>query len=211
MNILKIRNDIEKAILFGLIFAIFISFARFDTYCDDLRQNVLRLHILANSDSDFDQNIKLEIRNEILEKSGCLFGDAENLEIAEDIAKKNLKEFEKTANEVLENNNIPYKAKAKLGKSYFETREYETFTLPAGYYNSLIITLGKGEGHNWWCVIYPAVCIPSSSEHLSKSTTKKSSAIAENSQKYKVRFKAVEIYEDLKRKYKNYSSSKAPV
>ena len=97
-------------------------------------------------------------------------------------------------------NGFSYGASAEIGNSYFETREYEDFTLPAGNYRSLIIRLGKAQGKNWWCVIFPAVCIPAATDaSLSDSASDTSAQIAEHPQKYVMRFKTVEIYEDLKK------------
>ena len=102
----------------------------------------------------------------------------------------------------MEGGGVGYGAAAEIGNSYFETREYDTFTLPAGNYRSLIIRLGKAEGKNWWCVVFPAVCIPAAAPgaELSDSTSEASAEIAEHPQKYIMRFKAVEIFEDFKRR-----------
>ena len=194
------RKSVEAALAFGLICAIFLSAARFNSVCDDLRSNVLRLHIIANSDSEADQEVKLKIRDAILEKTGNLFSQSTDLEDAENTAEGALCEFEKIANEILSQNGLDYKAEAKVGNAFFETREYEDFTLPAGNYRSLIINLGKGEGKNWWCVIFPAVCIPAAGRaELSDSVNEKSAGIAENPQKYILKFKTVEIYEKIKK------------
>ena len=198
----QILKDTQKAILLGLIFTIVLSLSRFNASCEDMRQNILRIHIIANSDSKADQEVKLKVRDALLKECGELFSDCESLEIAEEKAKENTDKFKNISERVLKENGFNYKSAAKIGKSFFDTREYEDFTLPAGYYNSLIITLGEGKGHNWWCVIYPSVCIGSSGEKLEKAVSKKSSEIAENPQKYKIKFKAVEIYEKLKKSRK---------
>lgn len=194
------RKSAEAALAFGLICACMLSVSRFNAACDDLRTNVLRLHIIANSDSDEDQELKLKVRDKILEKTGVLFSDSTDLESAEKTVSESLSEFEEIANSVIAENGYDYTAEASLGDSYFETREYEDFTLPAGNYRSLIINLGKGEGKNWWCVVFPAVCIPAASDaELSDTVTEKSAAVAENPQKYILRFKTVEIYEKIKK------------
>lgn len=197
-----ILKDFEKALLFGLIFSVLVSLARFDASCEDLRKNVLRLHITANSDSSADQEVKLKIRDAILKENSEIFKDCKSLEIAENISKERLSDFTSTANRVLKENGFSYKAKARIGECYFPTREYDTFTLPAGNYNALNITLGSGKGHNWWCVIYPTVCIEGSRAKLNDTVSKENSKIAENPKKYKVKFKTVEIYESIKRKIK---------
>lgn len=194
------RRAAELSVFFGLLCAVFMSQAHFEAACDDLRQNVLRLHIIANSDSEADQAVKLLVRDKILEESSDIFAGEIDLKGAEEKAAEQIGEFCETADRVLSENGFSYGANAEIGDSYFETREYEDFTLPAGNYRSLIIRLGKAEGKNWWCVIFPAVCIPAAGEaSLSDSTSDTSAQIAEHPQKYVMRFKTVEIYEDLKK------------
>ncbi len=204
MRKFKINSRLaELSLLLGLFCAIFASLASFDVACEDLRHNVLRLHIIANSDSPEDQEVKLTVRDKILEAGSELFENETELSVAEDKAKTNLKLFKSTADNILEKNNFSYTATAEIGNAYFETREYEDFTLPAGNYRSLIIKLGEGKGKNWWCVVFPAVCIPAAEDaRLSDSTSENSAQIAENPDKYVMKFKTVEIYEDLKRLFK---------
>ena len=193
------RKNIEFAVAIGLVFAVFLSMARFDAACEDLRTNVLRLHIIANSDSKEDQALKLAVRDRILENSGDIFKDSTTLEDAEKSAIDSLQRFEEIANRVIAENNFDYGCKAEVSDSYFENREYDDFTLPAGTYRSLIIRLGEAKGKNWWCVVFPTVCIPAAGEaSLADSTDKVSADVAMQPQKYVVRFKTVEIYEDIK-------------
>lgn len=195
------RRAAELSLFFGLLCAVFLSMAHFDAACDDLRGNVLRLHIIANSDSEADQAVKLAVRDRILKETSKIFGEGTTLAEAEKLAVENLGKITKCANSVLAENGFGYTAESELGNSYFETREYETFTLPAGNYRSLIVKLGNGEGKNWWCVVFPAVCLPAAAPdaELSDSTTETGAKIAENPKKYIARFKAVEIYEDFKK------------
>ena len=198
------RRGAELAVVVGLLCAIFASMAHFEAACDDLRQNVLRLHIIANSDSEEDQAVKLLVRDRILEESTDIFAGETDLKRAEEKAADRLNEFCETAEEVLLENGFSYGASAGIGDSYFETREYEDFTLPAGNYRSLIIRLGEAKGKNWWCVIFPAVCVPAATDaSLSDSTSSTSAQIAEHPQKYVMRFKTVEIFEDIKKFLKN--------
>ena len=132
----------------------FLSLAQFDVACEDLRQNVLRLHIIANSDSEADQALKLKVRDGILNASGDLFGTTDNIDFAIMTVENNLEELKGIASEIIEQNGFSYGVEAKVEKSYFKTREYDDFTLPAGEYDSLIITIGEGKGKNWWCVIF---------------------------------------------------------
>lgn len=194
------KRAIELSVFFGLLCAVFMSFSHFNAACDDLRSNVLRLHIIANSNSDADQELKLKIRDKILEQTSYVFNGQITLEEAVTSVELSLDEFERIANEVIAENGFDYSAKAEVGECYFETREYEDFTLPAGNYTSLIVRLGEAKGKNWWCVVFPAVCVPAATDaSLSDSTSEESAEIAECSQRYVMRFKAVEIYEELKK------------
>ena len=144
------KKHINLSIVFGLICSVMLAMSHFNAACDDLRQNVLRLHIIANSDSDDDQQLKLKIRDEILAKTDGLFLKSDNLENAEKTVKSNLDKFQETADNVIKENGFDYTAKVTFGKSSFSTRYYDDFTLPAGVYDSLIIILGEGKGKNWW-------------------------------------------------------------
>ena len=194
------NKRIKLSLIFGIICAMLLSMTQFSVLCDDLRENILRLHIIANSDSQEDQALKLKIRDTILNETGDLFLGVTELENAEKQASEHIDEFTQIANRVIKENGFDYSANVTLGDCFFETREYETFTLPAGNYRSLIIELGKAEGKNWWCVIFPSVCIPAAlSGDLRDSTDEKSAEVAENSDQYIVKFKAVEIYEKIKK------------
>ncbi|MBQ3547929.1 MAG: stage II sporulation protein R [Clostridia bacterium] len=194
------KRRIHLSICFGLICAIMLSLSHFSAACDDLRQNVLRLHIIANSDSEADQALKIMIRDEILKNTDGIFSDADNLEKAQSSVVNNLGTFEKIANEVIKQNGFNYKAVATFGASDFNTRYYDDFALPAGEYQSLIITLGDGKGKNWWCVVYPTVCIPAASKgKLEDSVKSESAQIARGSKRFVMRFKTVEVYEKIKK------------
>lgn len=194
------KKALEWSVLFGLICAIFCSFADFNASCEELRHNVLRLHIIANSDSKEDQAVKLLVRDRILQESGTLFCEDTNLDSAVATAKENIEEYNLIAREVLRENGFSYNATVRLGTAFFETREYDTFTLPSGNYTSLIIELGESKGKNWWCVIFPQVCVPTAKEaSLTDSVSTSGASIAENADNYVIRFKTVELYEKLRK------------
>lgn len=194
---------LTAALFFGMLCAVFLSFTDFNASCEDIRQNVLRLHIIANSDNTPDQALKLKIRDSILESSPDLFGGAEDLSSAVTAAEDKLEEIEAIANKVILENGFSYSAKARIGDSFFETRVYDDFTLPAGYYKSLIIDVGKAQGKNWWCVIFPEICLPAASDDgLSKTVSSDGVRIAENPNRYILRFRTVEIYEEIKNLFK---------
>ncbi len=198
----NLKKNLNLGVLFGLICAITLSFAKFDASCTELRHNVLRLHIIANSDSKVDQNVKLLVRNKILEYTSAAFDECCDLETAISTAQNEIEDITQKANDVLKANGFNYGATVRIGKAYFENRVYEDFTLPAGEYTSLIVTLGEGEGKNWWCVVFPCICLPAADKGaLSDSVSKNSASVAQNASKYVLRFKFAEWYEDFKRKF----------
>ena len=127
-----VRKNIELGVLFGLICAIALSFSRFEVRCDELRQNVLRLHIIANSDEACDQELKLAVRDEILKNSVDIFKDCSDVASACEMAQTQLDNIGAIANNVIKENGFSYVADVSVGDAYFNTREYDDFTLPAG-------------------------------------------------------------------------------
>ena len=142
------------------------SFGAFARECDEIPQEVLRLHIPANSDSEYDQAVKLKVRDYILEEYGAQLSGCGSREAAVVEFRRLLPDIEKSCCEYLSQQGADYGARAELTEMYFTTREYENVTLPAGDYLALRITLGSGEGHNWWCVMFPPLCIPMASEPI---------------------------------------------
>lgn len=196
----NIFKKIRVSVAVALIICVMLSLVGFDSKCDDLRNNVLRLHILANSDSTADQNLKLAVRDAIL-ATGCVeFESCTNLEEALKCAEESLENFKRVAEDTVKEYGYDYKIEVLLDKTYFNTRVYDDFTLPAGFYNALVVKIGKAEGKNWWCVMFPAICVPAATDaELSDSVESDSADIALNADKYQIRFKAVEIYQYFKK------------
>lgn len=151
---------IGAAVFTGL--GCFLTFAE---SCEAVSGEVLRLHIPANSDSDIDQQIKLRVRDYILAEFSDELSGSGSLEEAEERVLELLPEIERKATGFLRENGFSYGAKAELATMNFTTREYDRLILPAGKYRALRITLGSGNGHNWWCVIFPQLCLPSACEN----------------------------------------------
>lgn len=164
---------------------------------ENISDKVFRLHILANSDSTYDQNLKLGLKNYILENTSDLF-IGQNLEENIDIAKESLEELYRLSKEYLESQGSNYDVKTEVVKEFFETRVYDDFTLPAGIYNSLKITIGEGKGHNWWCIIFPSVCLSACSESMSDYLSEDEMELVNSG--YTAKFKVVEVYEKIKSK-----------
>ena len=150
---------IEISVAVGLVVSMIFSIIGFSADCREIRNNVIRLHILANSDSEEDQRVKLLVRDTLLSCGSELFCGTVNKENASEYLAEEKDVLIRKANEVLAQNGFDYKADMFLTEEYFTTREYENFTLPAGEYLALKVILGKGEGHNWWCVMFPPLCL----------------------------------------------------
>ena len=203
MNILKIEkvNLFIRAVACALVFTAAISLVSFEASCDEIRQNVLRLHIKANSDSESDQNLKLLVRDAILEVSEQVFSGCDSVEKAYTCAADNVTLFQETAETVIKSNGYDYSVSVDIGTAWFETREYENFTLPAGTYEAVRINIGSGEGKNWWCVMFPSLCIPSAKSDDAKQVLgEENEKIVSKPDRYEVRFKTVEIFEKLKQR-----------
>ncbi len=133
---------------------------------NQLQEEVLRLHVVAASDSPADQEVKLKVRDAVLEAVEGELSDAFTKKQAHDQIAANLTELERIANEVLEAEGVTDRATVTLTEEEFPTREYDTFSLPAGVYDSLRITIGSGKGQNWWCVVFPSLCVPAAVEDV---------------------------------------------
>ncbi|MBQ1251336.1 MAG: stage II sporulation protein R [Firmicutes bacterium] len=121
-------------------------------------KNLIRFHVIANSDSAFDQSVKLAVRDRVIDEVNTILADAENVLDAEKILNDHRDELIVAANAVLAEHQCDYSADAVLGTSVFPTKSYGDLTLPAGKYNAFRIILGEGKGKNWWCVLYPPLC-----------------------------------------------------
>ena len=129
-----------------------------------LSRDLVRLHVVAASDSADAQEQKLMVRDAVLESLRQGLEDLTDVEQAKEYIRQHLPELERIANEVLSSAGSGDRAAVSLTEEAFPTREYDTFSLPAGIYESLRIVIGEGEGHNWWCVVFPELCLPATVE-----------------------------------------------
>lgn len=167
---------------------------------ESVAQKVFRLHITANSDSAYDQSLKLKVRDYLLIETQDLF-TADNIDDNINIAKNNINYIKGICINCLRENGSSSDVKVDVEKEFFDTRVYDDFTLPAGVYNSLHITIGEGEGHNWWCIIFPQVCLSACSKSMSEYLSDEEMELVDAG--YTPKFKIVEIYEKAKSKIKN--------
>lgn len=166
---------------------------------DKISNEVFRLHILANSDTEEDQNLKLKVRDEILKSSQDLFLNCNTLEDVINVSTKNVDYFKSIAEKCIKDNGYNYNVNVYVDKEYFNTREYEKITLPSGIYNALKIEIGTAKGHNWWCVMFPAICLSAvSDEEIYEILDDDEIKLINSNEKYEIRFKIVEIYAKIK-------------
>ena len=131
---------------------------------EKLESELIRLHVVAASDSEEDQAIKLQVRDAVLESLHRGLGEATDVEGARNYIRENLPKLEAAANEALAAAGCEDLATVKLQAEEFAARVYDTFSLPAGVYDTLRVTIGEGAGHNWWCVAFPSLCLPATTE-----------------------------------------------
>lgn len=153
-----------KRVVICLLIAAFFWCGNLLSHKRQLRENLIRLHVVANSDSEADQAIKLQVRDAVVESLKQDLQSLQNLEEAKAYLQRNLPKIESLANETLKRAGIDEDAVVTLCREAFDKRIYDTFTLPAGVYESLRIIIGQGEGHNWWCVVFPSLCLPATTE-----------------------------------------------
>lgn len=183
------------ALVISILISHVASFVHDGRKLDKLRGEVLRLHIIANSDSDEDQRLKLCVRDEILRHSSELFSEADDRSEAEQAAAQKLPEIQRIAEETLRSEGCYDKVGAEITEMEFDERTYGDITMPAGEYRTLRITIGEAAGHNWWCVLFPPLCIPaacgavvSDEEKEEECFDEKELEILHRPKKYRVRF-----------------------
>ncbi|MEG1388837.1 MAG: stage II sporulation protein R [Angelakisella sp.] len=189
-------NRIDSVLILGLLLSLILTpLMQFGTQCRQLENEVLRLHILANSDSTEDQRVKLAVRDAVLAGTGELFSATQTLNEAEQQAAENLVLIEELARKELVRQGYPPEVKAELTNMYFNTRYYNNATMPAGRYDALRLTIGAGAGKNWWCVVFPPICVEAAAKEKTPLTEK-----LENLDKrpdYKLAFASVELVEGI--------------
>lgn len=155
------KMDIKEKCILSLILVLVMGVVLFYTYEDNpvnQYQGIIRLHVIANSDSSEDQNLKLKVRDQIIKEVGGL-EKSQSIDESRSYLKSHLNDMEKIAAEVIEENGKEYTATADLGVRWVPAKTYGDMYFPGGNYEALNLTLGKGEGHNWWCVLFPPLCL----------------------------------------------------
>lgn len=227
MNIKKLFKGLKKwiindkkiivvALSIGFIVAIgYTSYntkAYSETIHQGLEQNLIRFHVIANSDSEKDQSLKLKVRDAVLEEMKPILDKAENVEESKKMILDNKEKIKSTAKKVIKENGEKYDVSVQLEQANFPTKKYGDIVLPAGEYEALRIVIGEGNGKNWWCVMFPPLCfvdithgtVPDETkEELKNVLTEEeyrviSNAKSEDIVPVKIKFKIVEWWQENK-------------
>ena len=195
----------EIALLIGL--AVFLTSGALALRTqDELADKVVRLHVLANSDSEEDQALKLRVRDVVLERATAILEQSADRREAESRLRGQLLELERIAAKEIAAEGYDYPVTVNLENTDFPTKEYDGFTLPAGEYLALRVIIGEGKGQNWGCVVFPPLCTAASADVPASAlaagfSEEEVSLITEENQGYVLKFKAVEWWETLKEKW----------
>lgn len=197
-------------VLLLLILFIFISAISYvSAVSNNIANGVFRLHVIANSDSPEDQNLKYIVRDELIKYMNTLAKDCNSKQEVIEIAQNNISNFENIAKKTIKDNGFNYNVTVEIGNFDFPTKTYGDITLPAGTYDSLKIKIGKSEGQNWWCVMFPPLCFVDVTTGIVPEESKKEMKEAMPEEEYSLisntnnsevnfKFKLIEFFENIK-------------
>lgn len=204
-------NRLKKFLIFTFFLSTFLFFSIIsyvNAISEDLASNVLRLHVIANSDSAEDQALKLEVRDKLLEYMNGLCINTTTKEEAITQTKTHLNDFKELARNVIIDRGYDYDVNVELGSFNFPTKTYGDISFPAGIYDALKVKIGNSSGHNWWCVMFPPLCfvditsaeIPEESEDTLKEnlSDEEFSIISRSDSTSEFKFKIIEIFNNFK-------------
>ena len=215
VNKIKIRLSILILSLITIISIMTISISgevkKISTASEDYKDKLIRFHVIANSDSEEDQNLKLKVRDAIINYLQPKLLESESIEESELIIKKEYDELEKISKNIILENGYNYDVKVGIDYSKFPTKQYPNVVLPAGEYKALRIIIGEGKGKNWWCVMFPPLCFVDEQKGIiDKDTDDKlrevlteeeyeliSQKTSKQVDRVQIKFKIVEIIQDI--------------
>ncbi len=186
-----------KILVSCTVFAVMLSFVSLESTCTELEKDIFRIHIRANSDSKTDQELKLKVRDSILSEISPLYNGVVSKKQAIEITRENLPLIEDIALGVIESNGFEYCVKASITTERFNTRYYNDFTMPAGLYDTLLVEIGQGKGENFFCVMYPTLCVGSASDLSMKENLSDNEYELITESDYVFKFKVVECFEKI--------------
>ena len=188
-----------KALAIGLLLTLMVELCVFSQDCSSIRSSVVRVHILANSDSEEDQALKLLVRDAVVEAGAGLLDGVSDPQTARQRLQKALPTLCEVAQQCVYEQGYAYTVNGEVTNMYFTTRTYENGTFPAGLYDAVRFTIGEGQGKNWWCVMYPPLCVSAAcdSDTLDELLTDSQTDMVQHGSRYRVRFKVVEWIEGI--------------
>ncbi|WP_296645629.1 stage II sporulation protein R [Romboutsia sp. 13368] len=215
INRIKIRLSILILSLIVVISTMTVSIGgevkKISTASEDYKNKLIRFHVIANSDSDEDQNLKLKVRDAVIDYLQPKLALSNSIEESEKIIKSEYEELENISKDIILENGYEYDVKVGIDYSQFPTKQYSNVVLPAGEYKALRIIIGEGSGKNWWCVMFPPLCFvdeqkgiidKETDEKLREVLTEEEYELITQSNKKQVnrvqiKFKIVEILQDI--------------
>ncbi len=213
MNFLKniLSNSILKRIslLFILLFMYIIlcAYSYVNAVSTHIENSVFRLHVIANSDSTEDQNLKYIVRDKVLEYVNTISKNTNSKEEVINLITENIDEIQKVAEQTIYDNGYNYSVKLNIGNFSFPTKTYGDISFPAGFYDALKIEIGKAQGQNWWCVMFPPLCfvdvtsgvVPDESKEVMKEnlSSEEYQLLSENTNDINFKFKIVEMFQNI--------------
>jgi len=190
-----------------LLYIVISAFSYANAVCLDIADNVFRLHIIANSDSDEDQNLKYIVRDEILKYINSISSETNSKEEVIELANSNIDYIKNLAQETIYQQGFDYEVNVEIGNFAFPTKTYGDITFPPGFYDALKVEIGNASGQNWWCVMFPPLCfidvssgiVPKESKEIMKENLSEEeySLISENTSDIQIKFKLVEVLQNL--------------
>lgn len=212
----KEKRNISLSFLLGIIISVMVGAFCSKAYADkvqrDLAENVIRFHVIANSDSENDVALKLIVRDEVIKLLEEKLDGCHNKNESRKIIEENLGEIEEAAKNVSAKNGFHYDIKAEICEDVFPLRQYGDVRMPAGNYEALKISIGKAQGHNWWCVVYPPLCFADiasgeiTAESENRLVAEGSSVLVESHEAVpEFKFKVVEFWKELEHKGDSYA------
>lgn len=209
LNFISISN-IKRLLLLLLLLFIYTficAFSYVSAVSTDIQDSVFRLHVIANSDSAEDQNLKYIVRDKVLEYINSISGNENSKEDVINLAKANINEIQKIAENTINENGYNYSVKLNIGNFAFPTKTYGDISFPAGFYDALKIEIGEAKGQNWWCVMFPPLCfvdvtsgvVPEESKEVIKENLSEEEykLLSENSDDINFKFKIVEMFQNI--------------
>ena len=180
------------------------SLVSFASAAQQVRSGCIRLHILAQSDSEADQQLKLAVRDALLSCGSELLSGTVNIDTVNDALESSKELLQSTALKVIREQGFDYPVDIYLCREYFTTRSYGSLTMPAGCYTAVKVVIGSGTGHNWWCVMFPPLCLPGASRECAQDyLTGGGVKLTGSNPRFEPRFRIVEIYEYIADKINN--------